>query len=102
MIKFLLALDMEGKIKRLEVLSQNETEGLGSYVASEKWKNLWIGRDSSYIFDKSIDATTGATFTYLNSYKTIIKVLESYDELIGKDSLELENVDFLDLEPIDF
>lgn len=90
MAKIMLGLNLAGEIKGLKVLEQNETLGLGSQIQSEEWQNLWKGRDLTYEFDKKIDAYTGATFTFLNAYKEIMAVLDSYEFAFFDEDFDFE------------
>jgi Na+-translocating ferredoxin:NAD+ oxidoreductase RnfG subunit len=91
MVKIIMGIDLDGVITGLEVLEHNETLGLGAQIQSKEWTSLWQGRDLTYEFDKSVDAYTGATFTFLNAYKKIMAVLESYEFALMDD---LDDFDF--------
>jgi len=62
-ITFVLGLDIKGTITGLKVTGQSETPGLGTNVDNADWQSLWIGRDKSYEFNKSVDGFAGATIS---------------------------------------
>ncbi|MBN1469724.1 MAG: RnfABCDGE type electron transport complex subunit D [Fusobacteriaceae bacterium] len=88
-IEFLLGIDLEGKTLGHIILSSKETLGLGSQIESPEYKDLWVGKDINTQFKKGIDSPSGATYTFLNFFKTIKNVLTIYDEQI----LPTRNVD---------
>ncbi len=79
-IKFVLGIDKVGKITGLDIVSSQETPGLGSKIGGEEWKAIWRGRDSSYKFEKTTDAFAGATISPRAVYTGIIKVLNVYEK----------------------
>ena len=79
-IDFVLGIDKEGKITGLDIVGSQETPGLGSKINNQDWKNLWVGRDSQYKFNKSVDAFAGATISPECTYNGIVKVLTAYEK----------------------
>ncbi len=77
-INFVLGMDIDGKITGLNVVSNAETPGLGAKITNKEWQALWIGRDNTYQFDKSVDAFAGATISPHAVYTGIIKALNTY------------------------
>ena len=73
-------IDKEGKITGLDIVGSQETPGLGSKINNQDWKNLWVGRDSQYKFNKSVDAFAGATISPECTYNGIVKVLTAYEK----------------------
>jgi len=69
-ILMLIGIDTDGRITGLEILSQNETPGLGAKCIevkrgqTEPWfLKQFIGKDASSLSLKNIEAITGATIT---------------------------------------
>lgn len=83
-IGFDLAVDAEHKIKGLTITHEKETWRLGDQISSSCWQNQWIGRDSSYEFNKEVDGFLGATYTSKNLHRTFKKILKSHEKLFGK------------------
>lgn len=81
-MEFLLGVDLEGKTLGHKIISHQETLGLGSKIAEKEFGNLWVNKDINTKFDKKTDAASGATYTFLNFFKTIKEVLIVYDEKI--------------------
>ena len=79
-IDFVLGIDKDGKIAGLDIVSSQETPGLGSKIMNQSWKDLWVGRDSQYQFNKSTDAFAGATISPQSTYNGIMKVLAAYEK----------------------
>lgn len=77
-INFVLGFDLDGKITGLAIVSSQETPGLGSKINNDSWKNLWIGRDSSHEFNKSVDAFAGATISPEAVYVRMMEVLNIF------------------------
>lgn len=76
-----LGVDMDGKITGLKVMNHQETPGLGSKITELTWQKLWIGRDKSHIFNKSVDAFAGATVSPEAVYNGIQRALKAYEEV---------------------
>lgn len=77
-INFVLGMDVDAKITGLNIVSSAETPGLGAKITEKTWQELWIGRDSSYKFDKNVDAFAGATISPEAVYNGMIKALNTY------------------------
>lgn len=77
-IDFVLGIDDKGVITGLSIVNQMETPGLGAKIQNKSWQALWIGRDDTYKFDKSVDAFAGATISPNAVYTGIIKALNIY------------------------
>ena len=84
MIGFDLAIDTEHKIKGLTINYEKETWRLGDQISSSLWENKWIGRNSSYEFNKEIDGFLGATYTSKNLHKTFKRILQIHEELFDE------------------
>ena len=80
-IVFLLGADLEGKITGVEIVSSQETPGLGAKINEKWWKEQWIGRDIDYRFEKNIDAFAGATVSPEAVYKGIRRALFELENL---------------------
>jgi len=78
-ITFVLGLDTKGTITGLKVTGQSETPGLGTNVENADWQALWIGRDKSYEFDKSIDAFAGATISPTAVFTGVKKSIKAFE-----------------------
>lgn len=81
-MEFLLGIDLNGKTAGHKIIYHKETLGLGSQIAEKEYKDLWIGKTIDTQFNKEVDAPTGATYTFLNFFKTVKDVLEVYNEKI--------------------
>jgi len=89
-IGFDLAIDTEHKIKGLTINYEKETWRLGDQISSPLWQNKWIGRSSSYEFNKEIDGFLGATYTSKNLYKTFKKILQIHEKLFDETYTEID------------
>lgn len=83
-IVFVVGIDKEAKVTGLNVVSQSETPGLGSKVSNKDWQDHWIGKDSTYEFNKSVDAFAGATISPNAVYRGMIKALNGYQNEVSK------------------
>lgn len=81
-MEFLLGIDLTGKTTGHKIIYHKETLGLGSQIAEKEYKDLWVGKTLKTSFKKGIDSPTGATYTFLNFFKTVKDVLEIYNEKI--------------------
>ena len=81
-MEFLLGIDLNGKTAGHKIIYHKETLGLGSQIAEKEYKDLWIGKTIDTQFNKEVDSPTGATYTFLNFFKTVKDVLEVYNEKI--------------------
>lgn len=89
-MEFLLGIDLNGKTTGHKIIYHKETLGLGSQIAEKEYKDLWVGKTINTQFNKGIDSPTGATYTFLNFFKTVKDVLEVYNEKILRKPI-LEN-----------
>lgn len=80
-IGFDLAVDTEHRIEGLTITHEKETWRLGDRISSTCWQDQWIGRDSSYQFNKKVDGFLGATYTSKNLHKTFKRILKIHEEL---------------------
>lgn len=78
-ITFVLGLDMKGIITGLKVTGQSETPGLGTNVDNADWQALWIGRNESYEFDKSVDGFAGATISPTAVFTGVKKSTKAFE-----------------------
>lgn len=78
-ILFVIGIDMNGKITGLNVIENQETANLGARITEEDWQNHWIGKDSSYEFNKSVDGFAGATISPNAVYSGLMKALRAYE-----------------------
>ncbi len=83
-IDFVLGMDTNAKITGLNVVNNAETPGLGAKITNKDWLALWIGRDSNYKFDKTVDAFAGATISPEAVYTGMIKALKTYETEVIK------------------
>lgn len=83
-INFVLGIDKDGKIAGLDIIGSQETPGLGAKVMDKAWQAIWIGRDSSYTFNKSTDAFAGATISPTAVYTGMMRALTVYDKEVRK------------------
>ena len=83
-ITFILGVTLDGKIAGVRVTNQAETPGLGAKVAGIEWQDHWIGKDSSYEFNKSVDAFAGATISPTAVYTGLIRALKAYETGVSK------------------
>ncbi len=78
-INFVLGFDSEGEIKGVNIISHQETPGLGSKISDQEWQSHWSGKNFEYKFNKSTDAFAGATISPEAVYTGIMKVLSVYE-----------------------
>lgn len=83
-ITFILGVTVDGKISGVRVTNQSETPGLGAKVAEIEWQDHWIGKDSSYEFNKSVDAFAGATISPTAVYTGLMRALKAYETGVSK------------------
>lgn len=77
-INFVLGFDKDVKITGLQIISSTETPGLGSRIANEEWRKLWIGRDSTHVFKNSEDGFAGATISPKAVYTRMMEILKIF------------------------
>lgn len=83
-ITFILGVTLEGEIAGVRVTNQSETPGLGAKVAGVEWQDHWIGKNSSYEFNKSVDAFAGATISPQAVYTGLMRALKAYETGVSK------------------
>ena len=97
-MEFLLGIDLQGKTLGHKIIHHQETLGLGSKIAEKEFEDLWINKDIDSDFNKEIDSASGATYTFLNFFKTVKEILSIYDEkyikkpVIEKKTLTLKRI----------
>lgn len=79
-IKALTGLTKEGKITAIKIVSQNETAGLGSEVASDNFTKSFSGKNIEQL--KGIDAISGATISSSAVIEAVSKKAQEIKELI--------------------
>ena len=83
-INFVLGIEKDGKIAGLDIIGSQETPGLGARIMEKPWQAIWVGRDSSYVFNKSTDAFAGATISPTAVYTGMMRALTVYDKEVRK------------------
>lgn len=78
-IDFVLGITKDGKVAGLNVISSQETPGLGARIGEKEWQNHWKGIEMDYNFNKATDAFAGATISPRAVYTGIIRALKAYD-----------------------
>lgn len=58
-----VGIDLNGVITGIDIVSMNETAGLGANCAEESFKEQFIGKSGTVIVNQDIDAISGATLT---------------------------------------
>lgn len=90
-VKFFLAIDLEGRSIGYHILEHNETNGLGSRISNKEWQNVFIGLTKESKFNIEKDAFVGATYTFSNMHRVIISILRAYEE--GKSNNKKDNIE---------
>ena len=76
-----VGLDMDGVITGVDVVSMNETSGIGSHCTDEEFKEQFKGHSGSIsLSDEGIDAISNATFTSEGVVNAINICLDYYNE----------------------
>ncbi len=76
-----VGLDMDGVITGIDVVSMNETAGIGSQCTDEEFKNQFKGHSGNVsLSDEGIDAISNATFTSEGVVNAINICLDYYNE----------------------
>lgn len=83
-VKFLLAIDLEGTSIGHKVLEHNETNGLGSRISNKEWEDVFIGLNKDSRFNVETDAFSGATFTFANMHRAVLEILRAYNNRESK------------------
>jgi electron transport complex protein RnfG len=79
-IETMVGMMLGGKINAIKVLSQNETPGLGSGVAEDKFSRQFKGNDASAL--REVQAITGATISSQAVINSIKKKAQEIQELL--------------------
>ncbi|MGE5628357.1 MAG: RnfABCDGE type electron transport complex subunit G [Solirubrobacterales bacterium] len=89
-IKMLVAVSPEGKVIRYDILSHNETPGLGDNANKENFKKQIIGKTAEDLVvtkdpsnTKNVQAMTGATISSKAVTKGVKEAVEEVDKFIG-------------------
>lgn len=89
-IEIMVGVTIEGEIKGVNILSINETPGLGMNATKESFRNQFLGEAPQNGFTakgdiskQQIDALTGATITSEAVSQAVNKALEVYNSLEG-------------------
>lgn len=77
-IVFVMGIDTEGKVTGINVTNSQETPGLGAKIQGKTWQDHWIGVDSSYEFNKRVDAFAGATISPEAVYTGMMRRLNTF------------------------
>lgn len=97
-VDYILAIDLEGETIGYKVVKEEETKGLGNKITEEKWQKSFVGLTMNSEFNKEEDAYSGATYTFLNMYKSIMDILNAYENEkdTGIQKVDNEEDDILD------
>ena len=88
-ISVMVGLDMENKVQGIEILSHNETAGLGAKANDEEFKSQFAGKKAPLSVvkkganDNEIQAITGATITSRAVADAVTKACSLADEAKG-------------------
>lgn len=81
-MEFILAVDLKGITLGHKIIKHQETLGLGSKISEKEYEDLWKGKNIDSKFIKEVDSSSGATYTFLNFYKTVKEVLKIYNSRV--------------------
>ena len=84
-MEFLLGVDLNGKTLGHKIIHHQETLGLGSKIAEKEFDDIWVNKDINSDFNKGVDSPSGATYTFLNFFKTVKEILNIYEEKFIKE-----------------
>ncbi len=96
-IRYDLAVDMEGEIVGIRVVSHTETPGIGDFIAEEEWQEqqiVGLTFDDEIAVDVDVDAISGATVTL----RGIVSSIREEVDTIGMEFLGLE-VEVVEIDP---
>lgn len=82
-LHFVVAVDIDGKVKGIGFVSCTETPGLGSGVAESEYLSKYQGKDGKSAVE-SVDNVTSATYSSKGLKKGINLALEIFDENKGE------------------
>ncbi len=81
-ISMMLGVSLDGKVEGLNIISAQETPGLGDKIFDKGWQNMWKGRSSKYQFEKGTDAFAGATVSPMAVHNAIKETLTLFEEKV--------------------
>ena len=89
-IKMLVAITPEGKVINYDILSANETQGLGDKAAKEPFKKQFVGKGAEDLIvtkdpsnTKNIQSMTGATISSKAVTKGVKEAVEEVVQFVG-------------------
>lgn len=89
-IKMMVAVTPDGKVIKYEILSHNETPGLGDNANKEPFKKQFVGKTAEDLVvtkdpsnTKNIQAMTGATISSKAVTKGVKEAVEEVDKFVG-------------------
>ncbi|NLM52007.1 MAG: FMN-binding protein [Firmicutes bacterium] len=85
-IRFNLAIDGEGKLVSLTIISHSETAGLGSKIEDEAYRQQYVGKTVNDDFD--VDNISGATITSLAMENGVQAEMEAILLAFGGDLIQ--------------
>jgi len=81
-INIMMGVDTEGKLSGINIISAQETPGLGDKIFNKDWQESWKGRDVSYTFSKEIDGFAGATVSPEAVYTALNRALKVFNDKV--------------------
>ncbi len=87
-MQVMVGITADGKIDKVKLMDNNETEGIGSQVGLPKYTDQYKGKDMKL---DGIDAVTGATVSSGAFKSSVTSAFEAYAELAG---VEVEKPSF--------
>lgn len=88
-IAVLVGIDTKGVITGVEILSQSETDGLGSLITEDSFRSLFVGKSGELTIDKSssegqkIQAVTSATVSSSAVVKAVNAAIKEFGNITG-------------------
>ena len=82
-INIIVALDMQGNIKGINVISHSETPGIGDIVEEEDFTDQFAGIDPDKSISSEVDVVSGATVTVVAVISGVEKGRELILEQVG-------------------
>ena len=93
-IQVMMGIDMDGKLTAVTVLSNSETQGLGSKVAEEPFLSQFPGMDSAGL--ENMDKISGSTISS-NAMQTAIGIgFQVYGQVSGNEVTVIDNTPALE------
>lgn len=96
-IRYDLAVDTEGEIVGIRIVSHTETPGIGDFIEDEEWQEnqiVGLAFDDEIAVDVDVDARSGATVTIRGIVSSIRDVMDT----VGMEFLGLE-VEVAEIDP---